>query len=211
MKQCTKCFEWKSKTEFHKHKGRKDGLSNICKSCNKRHANEWYYANKEKALVTCRNWALANTEKVRETHKRWRENNPEQWRKVVSKATNKWRESNPEKSHEVSRNWKTKNVEKNLQINRNYRAKKSGNGGTITEKEWQSLKKIYNYTCLCCKRKEPEIKLTLDHVKPLKLGGKNIIDNAQPLCSLCNSRKGAKEIDYRIAVLQMAREVGVWG
>lgn len=55
----------------------------------------------------------------------------------------------------------------------------------------------YNYTCLCCNKKEPEILLTIDHVIPVSLGGMNIIENAQPLCHSCNSRKKAKVMDYR--------------
>jgi 5-methylcytosine-specific restriction endonuclease McrA len=76
-------------------------------------------------------------------------------------------------------------------------AAKLASGGVITPQEWEALKKKYNHTCLKCKRREPDIKLTLDHVKPLRLGGENTISNAQPLCGSCNSSKGAKWIDYR--------------
>jgi 5-methylcytosine-specific restriction endonuclease McrA len=47
---------------------------------------------------------------------------------------------------------------------------------------------------LCCKQEKP---LTIDHVVPLSLGGSNSIDNLQPLCHQCNSRKGTRIIDYR--------------
>jgi hypothetical protein len=70
--------------------------------------------------------------------------------------------------------------------------------GTTTKKLWEELKKVYNHTCLCCKRQEPEIKLTLDHVVPLSSGGLNLIKNAQPLCRSCNARKGTRYIDYRL-------------
>lgn len=195
MKQCDKCKEWKSKNEFGKHKGRKDGLNNWCKLCNKKNANKWYYENKERAIDTCRKWALSHLDKVKEIHRNWRKNNPERDYELRKKANRKYKENNREKVRERSRNWKTSNTEKNLQINRNYRARK--NGGTITQQEWQWLKAFYDYTCLCCGKQEPEIKLTLDHIKSLKLGGKNVIQNAQPLCGSCNSSKGAKEIDYR--------------
>lgn len=48
--------------------------------------------------------------------------------------------------------------------------------------------------CLCC---GTDSKLTLDHIVPIARGGSNRIGNLQTLCSSCNSRKGARYIDYR--------------
>ena len=72
--------------------------------------------------------------------------------------------------------------------------------GSHTEQDWEDLKKHYNYTCLRCGRREPEITLTKDHVIPLSYRGSNYIHNIQPLCGSCNSGKGAKHIDYRKGV-----------
>lgn len=85
--------------------------------------------------------------------------------------------------------------EKVLAKSRNRRARKIVGGGRFTAMEWKSLLERYNNTCLCCRRND--VKLTADHVIPLSKGGSNSIDNIQPLCKSCNSKKHAKHIDYR--------------
>ena len=81
-------------------------------------------------------------------------------------------------------------------IERRRYIRKMGNGGTHTLSEWEALKMKYRYMCLCCKKREPEIKLTEDHIVPLSKGGRNDIDNIQPLCQACNTRKKDKRIIY---------------
>ena len=63
------------------------------------------------------------------------------------------------------------------------------NGGKFTFQEWEQMKKDYNFTCPICKRKEPEIKLTRDHITPIVKGGIHSKENIQPLCISCNCRK----------------------
>jgi 5-methylcytosine-specific restriction endonuclease McrA len=69
--------------------------------------------------------------------------------------------------------------------------------GEFSEQAWQDMKAGADYACLCCGEQEPEIKLEMDHVKPLALGGKHCISNIQPLCRSCNASKGATYADYR--------------
>lgn len=56
----------------------------------------------------------------------------------------------------------------------------------------------YGKVCLCCGSTE---NLTIDHVIPVKKGGKNDISNYQPLCKGCNSRKSTQNTDYRIKTI----------
>lgn len=69
-------------------------------------------------------------------------------------------------------------------------------GSSHTYGEWETLKAQYNFTCPCCNKREPEIKLTEDHIIPLSKGGGDNIENIQPLCRSCNCKKHTKIIKY---------------
>ena len=69
-------------------------------------------------------------------------------------------------------------------------------GGSHTKEQWEELKRNFNYTCPACKRSEPEIKLTRDHIKPLSNKGNDDIKNIQPLCNSCNAKKYTRTIRY---------------
>lgn len=87
----------------------------------------------------------------------------------------------------ISKNKKLRSWTKN----KRNRMKRS-NGGLHTYGEWETLKAQYNWTCPSCDKKEPKISLTRDHIIPISRGGSDNIENIQPLCGSCNSRKNNK-------------------
>lgn len=172
MKKCTKCGIIKDLFDFTRDKYTKSGFGSWCKECCRKSRREHI---------------TENPKQVHDSQKKWRTNNPDKAHETI----NKWYSAHPEYSLE----WHKRNPSKRSEYYRNYCSKKRGDGGKITSKEWEELCRKYGNKCLCCGRRD--VKLTLDHVIPIKLGGKNIVENAQPLCKSCNSKKNAKHIDYR--------------
>lgn len=179
-KKCSKCGQWKSRGEFYKHNNNKDRLFPWCKACERIRDQQWRKENPQKVRDIANRRYARNPEKLKARVRDYYHEN----RDIVSDRVKAWKKANPAKVNA---------------INGNRRARKKEVGGTFTAQEWKSLKEFYNFTCLCCGRCEPEIKLTPDHVIPLAdvENSSNTIDNIQPLCYSCNSSKQAKHIDYR--------------
>jgi len=112
-------------------------------------------------------------------------------------------QENKERIDVKNKEWQKANPEAFAEYKRRRRMRKSGNGGSFTRQEWQALKAQYNYSCLCCSKRELEIKLEADHVIPVSKGGNGFITNIQPLCGPCNNSKHIKETDYRLTYQAM--------
>lgn len=168
-------WDWIYKAAVERKNKDRDGYLSYLKN--------YYHSNKHKTV-----------EKRRDSLRRWKQNN----REYVRERDTKYRKENSEKFSFATRRWAKNNPEKVRRISHARRARLLNADGNYTVEEWVSLKRKYNYACLCCGIAEPDIKLTVDHVIPLYLGGSNFIDNIQPLCFSCNSRKGIKIIDYRL-------------
>lgn len=100
-------------------------------------------------------------------------------------------------NRERVREWVSNNIERHRELHKIRESKRRARllgKGSFSLEEWNSLCSKYDNRCLCC----GELKmLTIDHVVPVVMGGRNTIDNIQPLCMACNSRKHDKTIDYR--------------
>ena len=115
-----------------------------------------------------------------------------------------WRKAHPEKErlYRLHKSEETKRKDKErgkkyklehrdrytfLQNKRRMLIKKVG--GTFTFQQWIDLCDRCNNTCNLCGKK---LKLTIDHIVPVSKGGNNFIENIQPLCLSCNSKKSNK-------------------
>jgi 5-methylcytosine-specific restriction endonuclease McrA len=200
-----------------------DGYKSRCRDCWNAQKREERAANPEKHRETARNYVEANKEHIRELKRKHQAENPENYdaaerryleahREEVNAKARERRQQDLEHYREIGRNSYERHAEerrkysseyykrfpeKSVAANNRRRALKYASKSTHTEEEWLELKAFYNFKCLRCGAQEPDIKLTRDHVVPLTQGGSDSIDNVQPLCAHCNSKKNNKHIDYR--------------
>lgn len=179
-KSCSKCRQVKDVSEFQKEKRKECGVGwryrSWCKLCI-RPLNTEYARKRRRARGILEKKAAP--EPVRKRKRRLIS------RKSYYKHLNK-------NLHRV-REWRKKNQEKLWLMEKRRRALKRNASGSHTFLEWQSLVREYGHMCPYCQRKEPEIRLTEDHIVPLSKGGTDNIDNIQPLCLSCNCSKGARQ------------------
>jgi 5-methylcytosine-specific restriction endonuclease McrA len=134
-------------------------------------------------------YRLKYPERVKES----RRNQYEIHKEDALKAYREWYKTHQEQKKEYMHKWYLMHPEKYYEYVRNRHARKIIAGGTITTEEWEAILQKYGNKCLRCGSIES---LTMDHVIPLN-PGTNTVDNIQPLCRSCNSKKRRETIDYR--------------
>lgn len=138
---------------------------------------------------------LARSRKQRETK-----------REQIKEYLHNYYLSNQEKLKQYQKEYTKKNKEQVLQKKRDYhaenraillrnktprtharRAKLCGViGENFTLEQWEAKKASFQNKCAECKLEKT---LTVDHITSLSRGGSNSIDNIQPLCLSCNTKK----------------------
>ena len=186
-KLCVRCGQIKPISEFYRKYKNSEIFSSSCKLCSSIYNKEYrlnHPEDKERRKVISHNHYINHKEERKEYIKSWRLANPDEKLKR-RKSSDLWMKAHPEK---------------NAEYHKNRRARKKNSTGIVTADEWNTLLDFYGHRCLHCGRQD--IKLTQYHIIPLKLGGKHVIDNLQPLCGSCNSKKHTKTIDYRVGWTQ---------
>lgn len=150
-----------------------------------------YQKYRKQTIEYNKKWAKRNPEKVKEYNQKYRQT---EGRKISLKKYDK-----SEKGKTRRKEW-FKRTGKYTEYTHKRRALIKNLTEHFILSEWDELKKKWDYRCLACSEQEPKIKLSPDHIIPLSLGGKNTIENIQPLCLKCNCRKNKKIIDYRLIV-----------
>jgi len=176
LKKCIKCGQLKDIADFGIARNYKSGVNNVCKKCSVEYQRELARRTpgyKEKRRQWWSNWYRKNKEKRRKYAKEYRETHREEVRK-----------------------WGRRDYKKAVIRTQIRKAKMGGLETNWNYSDWEKLKEKFGYTCLMCGRKEPEIKLTVDHIVPIYCGGSNLLENIQPLCGQCNSSKGTRIINY---------------
>lgn len=218
-KQCSRCGETKSLSEFYRRALSADGRSASCSACQKRYREE----NREKVLESSRRYREQNPDKVRESRRRYQERKrggPPRKRQsgTAQDRRRKYSEQNPDRVRESRRRWRLKNRDKLRADAKRYR-ERNLDKVRETQRRWQEsnpdakrmytqrrkarkrnavtftvsakdLRRLRTDRCVAC----GEIAGTVDHLIPLSRGGSHGVGNLVAMCGSCNSRKSAKTI-----------------
>lgn len=151
----------------------KTGICMDCKKIAKKLRQQKYNKSEKRKLANIR-WYLNPKRKI--TEKRYREKDKS--KKLAVKRVLKYAKKYPEKMRVKAKIYSHKR--------RGYMI------GNIDYNAWLIKLDNLGNKCLICGSSE----ITIDHIIPVKLGGKNNIENLQPLCRSCNAKKGAKYASY---------------
>jgi 5-methylcytosine-specific restriction endonuclease McrA len=194
IRVCPKCKIEKGILEFHKSLKRRLGVSHYCKDCCKSYRKNYYQVNQQKAKDDSKMWYEANRARAAIRNKIYKDIHKAHYDRYFKEH---YRVNSKRIKERIRIHSKTLAGRISQQLSEGKRrARKNGTNGNYTRKEWLELKQFYNYRCPACKRKEPEIQLTIDHIVPLSKGGRHNATNIQPLCFSCNSRKNIKIVKY---------------
>lgn len=179
-KVCSECGERKSISEFSKFERNLGGHKHWCKACVQAYSKAHYAANRDKILAQHKVYDATEAGKAAHRAGQQRHSQTEKG-KVTSRVAS-------------ARYYRT---EGGKATQKRRRARKAGCVGSHTYEEFVALCGRGDFQCLRCGQVFPFEELTEDHIISIGPGVSDRIDNIQPLCGPCNSKKGRRTIDYR--------------
>ena len=181
MKWCPRCETERPVSEFPRHRSKPDGLYSCCKPCKRAAAAEW------KAT------ADPTGERHRAYVRKHRDKNIERHRRRERENKKRQKLQDPEGVRARRKAWEAQNrdvLRAAWKLNTHTRrAQKRANGAVpFTADQLDQRIAYYGYRCWICGADHEAI----DHVKPLSKGGPHMLANLRPICTSCNSSKGAE-------------------
>jgi 5-methylcytosine-specific restriction endonuclease McrA len=189
-KHCPQCGIDKPIAEYRADRSSADGRSGYCSACRRSASEEYRVQHHDRVLASSRKQRQMHMDRKVAYNRLWVARNRDRYEAYHAQ----YRKANRMRFRMSGRRWRKRHPDAVVRAAHRRRALQRQNGGDYTVAEWQALCAYYDWRCLCCGEQKT---LTVDHVVPVAHGGSNDISNLQPLCGECNSRKGAKTIDYR--------------
>jgi 5-methylcytosine-specific restriction endonuclease McrA len=209
VKHCNNCQETKPIDEFSRNKSSKDGRQYYCKACQRawrdankekraeqnrayREANRdkiaekgkaYYQANRDKTLERQKAYQQSIRDKVLEYHRAYYQTNREkktEYRRAYYRA-------NKDKYAEYRKSWDQNNPDKRRAQTHRRRARKE----CAVPQRWQKSE-CPDTNCYWCGVDLSTVKVELDHIMPISLGGEAKPYNEAPSCRDCNRSKNSK-------------------
>lgn len=160
QKTCSACGIPKPLADYHKDKTKKHGVSSTCKPCAKSRSSDWYKANTERALKSCKDRYPQVREQRLKGMREWRERNPDRKQEI----DRHWRTNNRDRKRENWREWKSKNPHKGAKESSLRRAAKRN-----ATPSWANHDVIAELFLEAARlTKQTGIKYHVDHIVPLK-------------------------------------------
>lgn len=209
FKICRECSRSLPLTEYHVHKGCRDGLQKKCRDCVKAYRAEYYQKNADRLRSYSVEFYKENADHVKNYQKEYAVKNPTKLkeRSVKYRAANRPRLL-AAKQADYQRNKPTR-----LRQNAAYRKAHPEYARLSTYKRKARLKdapgycsaaqlrakgQYHGWRCYLCQTSLTIRTAHMDHRKPLARGGSNWPANLAPACGPCNLSKGRKtEQEYR--------------
>ena len=161
-------------------------------------SNEWNKSHRAECAAAARRYRKAHPARVARGKRR----HDKKHRAEIQTYMRRWHGAHPDPaSAERAAAWFKARPEKRKEYQHRRRAK---GRGSWTVAQWVKLKRQCNNRCVSCRKSMTSLKrlgriIVPDHIVPLAKGGRNVIQNLQPLChgkGGCNNRKGTKTQNF---------------